>query len=157
MSKYVVEKGFAFTADGIVYAEGDEISVEVFGGNKEAFSAAIAKGMIVSVVGGKNVDAEDDKTPPDGNGGEDKSNSKKRLGGLSKKELEELAAKLKIETGGKKKDEIAALVKAAVADFVKGVDAATDEQVKEFALLVGVEVDGKTKNKIVSALNDFHG
>ena len=76
---------------------------------------------------------------------------------MSKEALEKIAVGLKIDTKGKKKDEIAALVKAAVADFVKGADAATDEQVKEFAVLVGVETDSKTKDEIVSVLNDLQG
>ncbi len=155
MSEYVVEKGFAFTAGGIMYGEGDEISVEVFGGNKEAFSTAVAKGMIVSVVGGKNVDAEDDKTPPDGDGGEDKSNSKKRLEGLSKKELEDLAAKLNLETEGKKKEEIFASVKSFIGEYLSKSAEASDEQIKEFAVIFGVEVEGKTKDEIVSILSEL--
>ena len=154
MNKYVVEKGFAFTADGIIYAEGDKISVEVFGGNKEAFSAAIAKGMITNA--GTDIDSTDVNTGT-ASGTRTASASAKSFEKMSKEAFEKIAAGLKIDTKGKKKDEIAALVKAAVADFVKGADAATDEQVKEFAVLVGVETDSKTKDEIVSVLNDLQG
>ena len=147
MSKYVVENGFAFTADGIMYGEGDEISVAVFGGNKEAFSTAVAKGMITNA--GTDADSTGES--------EGAGSSAKAFEKMSKEALEKIAVGLKIDTKGKKKDEIAALVKAAVADFVKGADAATDEQVKEFAVLVGVETDSKTKDEIVSVLNDLQG
>lgn len=154
MSKYVVEKGFAFTADGIIYAEGDKISVEVFGGNKEAFSAAVAKGMITNV-GTDTASASTNAGITSGAG--IKGASAESFGKRPKEVLEKIAGALKIDINGKKKDEIAALVKAAVADFVKGADAATDEQVKEFAVLVGVETDSKTKDEIVSVLNDLQG
>lgn len=147
MSKYVVENGFAFTADGIMYGEGDEISVAVFGGNKEAFSTAVAKGMIT------NAGTDADSTGENEGAG----SSAKAFEKMSKEALEKIAVGLKIDTKGKKKDEIAALVKAVVADFVKGADAATDEQVKEFAVLVGVETDSKTKDEIVSVLSDLQG
>ena len=147
MSKYVVENGFAFTADGIMYGEGDEISVAVFGGNKEAFSTAVAKGMITNA--GTDADSTGES--------EGAGSSAKAFEKMSKEALEKIAVGLKIDTKGKKKDEIAALVKAAVADFVKGADAATDEQVKEFAVLVGVETDSKTKDEIVSVLSDLQG
>ena len=152
MSKYVVEKGFAFTADGIIYGEGNEISVEVFGGNKEAFSAAVAKGMITNA--GTDTDSTSANTGA-ASGARTASASAKSFEKMSKEALEKIAEGLKIDAKEKKKDEIAALVKAAVADFVKGTDAATDEQVKEFAVLVGVETDSKTKDEIVSVLNDL--
>ncbi|MGP1427453.1 MAG: hypothetical protein ACTTKB_04460 [Treponema sp.] len=156
MSKYVVEKGFAFTAGGIMYGEGDEISVEVFGGNKEAFSAAVAKGMIVNAgTGTDSTDTDTDTGTTSGTGAENAS--AKSFGEMSKEALGKIADGLKIDTKGKKKDEIATLVKAAVADFVKGADTATDEQVKEFALLVGAETDGKTKDEIISALKGLQG
>ena len=154
MIKYVVEKGFAFTADGIMYGEGDEISVAVFGGNKEAFSAAVAKGMITNA--GTDTDSTGANTGA-ASGAKAEGASAKAFEKMSKEALEKIAVGLKIDTKGKKKDEIAALVKAAVADFVKGADAATDEQVKEFAVLVGVETDSKTKDEIVSVLNDLQG
>lgn len=154
MNKYVVEKGFAFTADGIIYAEGDKISVEVFGGNKEAFSAAVAKGMITNV--GTETASTGANTGAD-SGARAKGASVKSFEKMSKEALEKIAVGLKIDAKEKKKDEIAALVKAAVADFVKGAEVATDEQVKEFAVLVGVETDSKTKDEIVSILNDLQG
>ena len=154
MIKYVVEKGFAFTADGIIYGEGNEISVEVFGGNKEAFSAAVAKGMITNA--GTATDSTGANTGA-ASGARTASASAKSFEKMSKEALEKIAEGLKIDAKEKKKDEIAALVKAAVADFVKGADAATDEQVKEFAVLVGVETDSKTKDEIVSVLNDLQG
>lgn len=154
MSKYVVEKGFAFTADGIMYGEGDEISAEVFGGNKEAFLTAVAKGMITNA--GTDTDSMDANTGTV-SGTRTVDASAKSFEKMSKEALEKIAAGLKIDTKGKKKDEIAVLVKASVADFVKGADAATDEQVKEFALLVGVETDSKTKDEIVSVLSDLQG
>lgn len=154
MSKYVVENGFAFTADGIMYGEGDEISVAVFGGNKEAFSTAVAKGMITNA--GTDTDSTGANTGA-ASGARTASASAKSFEKMSKEALEKIAEGLKIDAKEKKKDEIAALVKAAVADFVKGADAATDEQVKKFAVLVGVETDSKTKDEIVSVLNDLQG
>ena len=88
MSKYKVAEGFAFTAGGVVYAEGDEISLEQFGGNEAAFSVACEKGMIITVPDGKGKDKKDGKTPPDdGDGGK---GSQKTLEALTKKELEEI-------------------------------------------------------------------
>ena len=49
MSKYKVAEGFAFTAGGVVYAEGDEISLEQFGGNEAAFSVVCEKGLMERV------------------------------------------------------------------------------------------------------------
>ena len=125
MSKYKVAAGFAFTAGGVVYAEGDEISLEQFGGNKAAFSVACGNG------------------------------SQKTLEALTKKELEELAAKLKIETGGKKKEEIIAAIKKSIADYLAAIDTATDEQIKEFASFFGVDVKDKAKDEIIAALTEL--
>lgn len=156
MSKYKVAAGFAFTAGGVVYAEGDEISLEQFGGNEAAFSVACEKGMIITVPDGKGKNEKDDKTPPDdGDGGNGGNGSKKGLDALNKKELEELAAKLKIETGGKKKEEIVAAIKKSIADYLAAIDTATDEQIKEFTSFFGVDVKDKTKDEIIAALTEL--
>ena len=162
MSKYKVAEGFAFTAGGVVYAEGDEISLEQFGGNEAAFSVVCEKGMIITVPDGKGKDEKDGKTPPDdsddgddGDGGNGGNGSKKGLDALNKKELEGLAAKLKIETGGKKKEEIIAAIKKSIADYLAAIDTATDEQVKEFALSFGIDVKDKTKDGIIAALTEL--
>lgn len=158
MSKYKVAEGFAFTAGGVVYAEGDEISLEQFGGNEAAFSVVCEKGMIITVPDGKGKDEKDGKTPPDdsdGGGGNGGNGSKKGFDALNKKELEELAAKLKIETGGKKKEEIIAAIKKLIADYLAAIDTATDEQVKEFALSFGIDVKDKTKDEVIAALTEL--
>lgn len=162
MSKYKVAEGFAFTASGVVYAEGDEISLEQFGGNKDAFSVACGKGMIITVPDGKGKDEKDGKTPPDDSDDSDDSDdgkgekdSQKTLEALTKKELEEFAAKLKVETGGKKKEEIIAAIKKSIADYLAAIDTATDEQVKEFALSFGIDVKDKTKDEIIAALTEL--
>ena len=156
MSKYKVAEGFAFTAGGVVYAEGDDISLEQFGGNKDAFSVACGKGMIIAVPDAEDEDENGSKTPPDdGDGGKDGNGSKKGLDALNKKELEGLAAKLKIETGGKKKEEIIAAIKKLIADYLAAAGAATDEQVKEFALSFGIDVKDKTKDEIIAALTEL--
>ena len=110
MNKYVVEKGFAFTADGIIYAEGDKIPVEVFGGNKEAFSAAVAKGMITNV-GTDTASASTNAGITSGAG--IKGASAESFGKRPKEVLEKIAGALKIDTNGKKKDEIV----SALNDF----------------------------------------
>lgn len=156
MSKYKVVEGFAFTAGGVVYAEGDEISLEQFGGNEAAFSVACEKGMIITVPNGKGKNEKDDKTPPDdGDGGNGGNGSKKGLDALNKKELEGLAAKLKIETGGKKKEEIIAAIKKLIADYLAVAGAATDEQIKEFASFFGIDVKDKAKDEIIAALTEL--
>ena len=156
MSKYKVAEGFAFTAGGVVYAEGDEISLEQFGGNEAAFSVACEKGMIITVPNGKGKNEKDDKTPPDdGDGGNGGNGSKKGLDALNKKELEGLAAKLKIETGGKKKEEIIAAIKKLIADYLAVAGAATDEQIKEFASFFGIDVKDKAKDEIIAALTEL--
>ena len=165
MSKYKVAAGFAFTAGGVVYAEGDEISLEQFGGNEAAFSVVCEKGMIITVPDGKGKDEKDGKAPPDdsddsddsddGDGGKDGNGSQKTLEALTKKELEELAAKLKIETGGKKKEEIIAVIKKSIADYLAAIDTATDEQIKEFASFFGVDVKDKAKDEIIAALTEL--
>lgn len=153
MSKYKVAAGFAFTAGGVVYAEGDEISLEQFGGNEAAFSVTCEKGMIITVPDGKGKDEKDGKTPPDdGDGGK---GSQKTLEALTKKELEELAAKLKIETVGKKKEEIIAAIKKHLADYLPVIDALEDEQVKEFASFFGIDVKDKAKDEIIAALTEL--
>lgn len=153
MSKYKVAEGFAFTAGGVVYAEGDEISLEQFGGNEDAFSVACGKGMIIAIPDAEDEDENGSKTPPDdGDGGK---GSQKTLEALTKKELEGLAAKLKIETGGKKKEEIIAAIKKLIADYLAAIDTATDEQVKEFALSFGIDVKDKTKDEIIAALTEL--
>ena len=156
MSKYKVAEGFAFTAGGVVYAEGDEISLEQFGGNEAAFSVACEKGMIITVPNGKGKNEKDDKTPPDdGDGGNGGNGSKKGLDALNKKELEGLAAKLKIETAGKKKEEIVAAIKKLIADYLAAIDTATDEQIKEFVSFFGIDVKDKTKDEIIAALTEL--
>ena len=156
MSKYKVAEGFAFTAGGVVYAEGDEISLEQFGGNEAAFSVVCEKGMIIAIPDGKGKGENGSKMPPDdGDGGKDGNGSQKTLEALTKKELEELAAKLKIETGGKKKEEIIAAIKKLIADYLAAIDTATDEQIKEFASFFGVDVKDKAKDEIIAALTEL--
>ena len=156
MSKYKVAAGFAFTAGGVVYAEGDEISLEQFGGNEAAFSVACEKGMIITIPDGKGKGENGSKMPPDdGDGGKDGNGSQKTLDALNKKELEELAAKLKIETGGKKKEEIIAAIKKHLADYLPVIDAIEDEQVKEFASFFGIDVKDKAKDEIIAALTEL--
>ena len=156
MSKYKVAAGFAFTAGGVVYAEGDEISLEQFGGNEAAFLVVCEKGMIITVPDGKGKDEKDGKMPPDdGDGGNGGNGSKKGLDALNKKELEGLAAKLKIETGGKKKEEIIAAIKKHLADYLAAIDTVTDEQIKEFASFFGIDVKDKAKDEIIAALTEL--
>ena len=157
MSKYKVAEGFAFTAGGVVYAEGDEISLEQFGGNEAAFSVACEKGMIITVPDAKDKNEKDGKTPPDDgdDGGKDGKGSQKTLDALNKKELEELAAKLKIETGGKKKEEIIVAIKKHLADYLAAIDTVTDEQIKEFASFFGIDVKDKAKDEIIAALTEL--
>lgn len=155
MSKYKVAEGFAFTAGGVVYAEGDEISLEQFGGNEAAFLVVCEKGMIITVPDGKGKDEKDGRTPPDDDGSKDGNGLKKGLDTLNKKELEGLAAKLKIETGGKKKEEIIAAIKKHLADYLPVIDAIEDEQVKEFASFFGIDVKDKTKDEIIAALTEL--
>ena len=157
MSKYKVAEGFAFTAGGVVYAEGDEISLEQFGGNKDAFSVACGKGMIIAVPDAEDEDENGSKTPPDDgdDGGKDGKGSQKTLDALNKKELGDIAAKLKIETGKKKKEEIIAAIKKLIADYLAAAGAATDEQVKEFALSFGIDVKDKAKDEIIAALTEL--
>ena len=161
MSKYKVAEGFAFTAGGVVYAEGNEISLEQFGGNEAAFSVACEKGMIITVPDGKGKNEKDDKNSDDGDdgddgdGGKDGNGSQKTLEALTKKELEGLAAKLKIETGGKKKEEIIAAIKKHLADYLPVIDAIEDEQVKEFASFFGIDVKDKAKDEIIAALTEL--
>lgn len=157
MSKYKVAEGFAFTAGGVVYAEGDEISLEQFGGNEAAFSVACEKGMIITVPDAKDKNEKDGKTPPDDgdDGGKDGKGSQKTLDALNKKELEGIAAKLKIETAGKKKEEIVAAIKKLIADYLAAIDTATDEQIKEFVSFFGIDVKDKAKDKIIAALTEL--
>lgn len=159
MSKYKVAEGFAFTAGGVVYAEGDEISLEQFGGNKDAFSVACGKGMIIAIPDAEDEDENGSKTPPDDSDdsedGKGEKGSQKTLEALTKKELEELAAKLKIETGGKKKEEIITAIKKSIADYLAAIDTATDEQIKEFASFFGVDVKDKAKDEIIAALTEL--
>ena len=156
MSKYKVAEGFAFTAGGVVYAEGDEISLEQFGGNEAAFSVVCEKGMIITVPDGKGKGENGSKMPPDdGDGGKDGNGSQKTLDALYKKELEDIAAKLKIETAGKKKEEIVAAIKKLIADYLAAIDTATDEQIKEFVSFFGIDVKDKAKDKIIAALTEL--
>ena len=156
MSKYKVAEGFAFTAGGVVYAEGDEISLEQFGGNEAAFSVVCEKGMIITIPDGKGKGENGSKMPPDdGDGGNGGNGSKKGLDALNKKELEGLAAKLKIETGGKKKEEIIAAIKKHLADYLAAIDTVTDEQIKEFASFFGIDVKDKAKDEIIAALTEL--
>ena len=157
MSKYKVAAGFAFTAGGVVYAEGDEISLEQFGGNEAAFSVVCEKGMIITVPDGKGKGEGGSETPPDdgGDGGKDGNGSQKTLDALYKKELEDIAAKLKIETAGKKKEEIVAEIKKSIADYLAAIDTATDDQIKEFALFFAIDVKDKAKDEIIAALTEL--
>ena len=143
--KYVVAEGFAFTSGGIILNEGDEITAENFGGNEDIFKAAIADKKIVES------SELADKKEKEG----DKSSGKNPLEKLNKKELEDLAAKLNLETEGKKKEEVFASVKSFIGEYLNKSAEASDEQIKEFAVIFGVEVEGKTKAEIVAALNEL--
>ena len=142
--KYVVAEGFAFTSGGIILNEGDEITAENFGGNEDIFKAAIADKKIV-----ESSELADEKKE------DDKSSGKNPLEKLNKKELEDLAAKLNLETEGKKKEEILPLIKKAVAELLQNVEVTPEDQLKNFAVIFGVEVEGKTKAEIVAALNEL--
>lgn len=142
--KYVVAEGFAFTSGGIILNEGDEITAENFGGNEDIFKAAIADKKIV-----ESSELADEKKE------DDKSSGKKPLEKLNKKELEDLAAKLNLETEGKKKEEILPLIKKAIAELLQNVEVTPEDQLKNFAVIFGVEVEGKTKAEIVAALNEL--
>ena len=142
--KYVVAEGFAFTSGGIILNEGDEITAENFGGNEDIFKAAIANKKIVEASGLADEKKEDDK-----------SSGKNPLEKLNKKELEDLAAKLNLETEGKKKEEILPLIKKAIAELLQNVEVTPEDQLKNFAVIFGVEVEGKTKAEIVAALNEL--
>ena len=143
--KYVVAEGFAFTSGGIILNEGDEITAENFGGNEDVFKAAIADKKIVEASG------LSDKKEDEG----DKSSGKNPLEKLNKKELEDLAAKLNLEAEGKKKEEILPLIKKAVAELLQNVEVTPEDQLKNFAVIFGVEVEEKTKAEIVAALNEL--
>lgn len=142
--KYVVAEGFAFTSGGIILNEGDEITAENFGGNEDVFKTAIADKKII-----ESSEFADEKKE------DDKSSGKKPLEKLNKKELEDLAAKLNLETEGKKKEEVVASVKSFIGEYISKSAEASDEQIKEFAVIFGVEVEGKTKAEIVAALNEL--
>ena len=142
--KYVVAEGFAFTSGGIILNEGDEITAENFGGNEDVFKAAIADKKIV-----ESSELADEKKE------DDKSSGKNPLEKLNKQELENLAAKLNLETEGKKKEEVVASVKSFIGEYLNKSAEASDEQIKEFAVIFGVEVEGKTKAEIVAALNEL--
>ena len=142
--KYVVAEGFAFTSDGIILNEGDEITAENFGGNEDVFKAAIADKKIV-----ESSELADEKKE------DDKSLGKNPLEKLNKKELEDLAAKLNLETEGKKKEEIFASVKSFIGEYLSKSAETSDEQIKEFAVIFGVEVEGKTKAEIIASLNEL--
>ncbi len=143
--KYVVAEGFAFTSGGIILNEGDEITAENFGGNEDVFKVAIVDKKIIEASG------LSDKKEDEG----DKSSGKNPLEKLNKKELEDLAAKLNLETEGKKKEEILPLIKKAVAELLQNVEVTPEDQLKNFAVIFGVEVEEKTKAEIVAALNEL--
>lgn len=138
--KYVVAKGYSFTGNGRLYDAGDEITDEVFGGNNEAFLAAVGKGMI-------NMVKEDGDDKKDGVGA-----GQKKIDSLSKKELEDLAKNLNLEASGKK-EEVASAIKTFVGEYLGKAAEVSDEQMKEFAALFGLEVEGKTKDELISALS----
>lgn len=142
--KYVVAEGFAFTSGGIILNEGDEITAENFGGNEDVFKAAIADKKIV-----ESSELADEKKE------DDKSSGKNPLEKLNKKELEDLAAKLNLETEGKKKEEVVTSVKSFIGEYLSKSAEASDEQIKEFAVIFGVEVEGKTKAEIIASLNEL--
>lgn len=142
--KYVVAEGFAFTSGGIILNEGDEITAENFGGNEDVFKTAIADKKIV-----ESSELADEKKE------DDKSSGKNPLEKLNKKELEDLAAKLNLETEGKKKEEILPLIKKAVAELLQNVEVTPEDQLKNFAVIFGLEVEGKTKDEVVTDLNDL--
>ena len=142
--KYVVAEGFAFTSGGIILNEGDEITAENFGGNEDVFKAAIADKKII-----ESSELADEKKE------DDKSSGKNPLEKRNKKELEDLAAKLNLEAEGKKKEEILPLIKKAVAELLQNVEVTPEDQFKNFAVIFGVEVEGKTKAEIIAALNEL--
>ena len=45
--KYIVAKGYSFTAGGHIYVAGEEIGEEVFA-DKKVFAACLSKGSIIS-------------------------------------------------------------------------------------------------------------
>lgn len=144
--KYIVAKGYSFTGNGRLYDAGDDITDEVFGGNNEAFLAAVGKGMI-NMVKEDGEKAGADKKDGAGAG-------QKKIDSLSKKELEDLAKNLNLEASGKK-EEVASAIKAFVGEYLGKAAEVSDEQMKEFAALFGLEVEGKTKDELVSALSDL--
>lgn len=149
--KYVVANGYSFTGNGRLYDAGEEITDEVFGGNNETFLAAVGKGMISMVKEDGEKDAAD-KTgadKKDGVGAE-----QKKIDSLSKKELEDLAKSLNLEASGKK-EEVASAIKTFVGEYLGKAGEVSDEQMREFAALFGLEVEGKTKDELISALSDL--
>ena len=164
--KYVVANGYSFTRNGRLYDAGEEITDEVFGGNNETFLAAVGKGMISMVKEDGEKDAAD-KTGADKKAGGadtmDKAGADKKDGGgagqkkidsLSKKELEELAKSLNLESAGKK-EEVASAIKTFIGEYLGKAAEISDEQMREFAALFGLKVEGKTKDELVSALSDL--
>ena len=164
--KYVVANGYSFTGNGRLYDAGDDITDEVFGGNNEAFLAAVGKGMISMVKEDGEKDAADktgadktgaDKTGADKTGADKKDDvgaGQKKIGSLSKKELEDLAKSLNLEASGKK-EEVVSAIKTFIDEYLGKAAEVSDEQMREFAALFGLEVERKTKDELVSALSDL--
>ena len=146
--KYVVANGYSFTGNGRLYDAGDDITDEVFGGNNEAFLAAVGKGMIDMVKEDGGGDTTD-KT------GAAVGTRQKKIDSMSKKELEDLAKSLNLESAGKK-EEVASTIKTFIGEYLGKAAEVSDEQIKEFAVLFGLKVEGKTKDELVTALSDLH-
>ncbi len=134
-----------------MYDAGEEITDEVFGGNNETFLAAVGKGMISMVKEDGEKDAAD-KTGADKKDGV--GAGQKKIDSLSKKELEDLAKSLNLGASGKK-EEVASAIKTFVGEYLGKAGEVSDEQMREFAALFGLEVEGKTKDELVSALSDL--
>ena len=149
--KYVVANGYSFTGNGRLYDAGEEITDEVFGGNNEAFLAAVGKGMI-SMVKEDGEKAAADKTGADKK--DDVGAGQKKVDSLSKKELEDLAKSLNLEASGKK-EEVVSAIKTFIGEYLGKAGEVSDEQMREFAALFGLKFEGKTKDELVSALSDL--
>ncbi|MGP1522675.1 MAG: hypothetical protein ACTTKC_05160 [Treponema sp.] len=160
--KYVVANGYSFTGNGRLYDAGEEITDEVFGGNNEAFLAAVGKGMIDMVKEDGEKGAVDKTGAGKKDGGGDTTDKtgaavgtgQKKIDSLSKKELEDLAKSLNLEASGKK-EEVVSAIKTFIGEYLGKAGEVSDEQMREFAALFGLKVEGKTKDELVSALSDL--
>lgn len=58
--KYIVAKGYSFTAGGHIYVAGEEISEKVFA-DKKVFAVCLSKGSIIAV--GEDVTEKTEEAP----------------------------------------------------------------------------------------------